>query len=366
MITANRGAHRIRELMRHKGEAMQYHKLGGSDLNVSQICLGTMTFGKQNTEAEAHQQLDYALAQGINFIDTAEMYPVPATAEAYGRSEVLVGAWLARQVRDKVIVATKATGAGRHTNWIRDGELAFDRKGLTAAVDASLKRLCTDCIDLYQLHWPERNTPIFGEYRFDPAHERSFTPLRETLEVLADLVRAGKLRYIGVSNETPWGVMQLLRLADEHKLPRIASVQNAYHLLNRSWESGLAEVGYRENVALLAYSPLAFGYLSGKYLDNPAAQGRINLFPGFNQRYTKPNVPAALAAYAELARKNGMTPAQLALAFVYSRWFTASTIIGATTMVQLRENIRALEVKLSDKVLKEVEEIHLRHTNPAP
>ena len=345
---------------------MQYRKLGASDLNVSEICLGTMTFGNQNSEAEAHQQLDYALAQGINFIDSAEMYPVPTTAERYGQSEVLLGTWLVRQARDKVIVATKATGQGRSMDWIRNGQLAFDRTGLHAAVDASLKRLQTDHIDLYQLHWPERNTPIFGKYQFDPALERSFTPLRETLEVLADLVRAGKLRYIGLSNETPWGVMQFLRLAEEHGLPRIASVQNSYHLLNRSWENGLAEVGYRENIALVSYSPLAFGYLTGKYLDNPAAHGRVTLFPGFNFRYTKPNVQAALTAYADLARKNGMTPAQLALAFVYSRWFVTSAIIGATTVVQLQENIGALEVKLSDDVLKAVEEIHLRYTNPAP
>ena len=345
---------------------MQYRKLGASDLNVSEICLGTMTFGNQNSETEAHQQLDYALAHGINFIDSAEMYPVPTTAERYGQSEVLLGTWLVRQARDKVIVATKATGQGRSMDWIRNGQLAFDRTGLHAAVDASLKRLQTDHIDLYQLHWPERNTPIFGKYQFDPALERSFTPLRETLEVLADLVRAGKLRYIGLSNETPWGVMQFLRLAEEHGLPRIASVQNSYHLLNRSWENGLAEVGYRENIALVSYSPLAFGYLTGKYLDNPAAHGRVTLFPGFNFRYTKPNVQAALTAYADLARKNGMTPAQLALAFVYSRWFVTSAIVGATSVVQLQENIGALEVKLSDEVLKAVEEIHLRYTNPAP
>ena len=255
---------------------MQYRKLGTSDLNVSQICLGTMTFGRQNTEAEAHQQLDYAVAQGINFIDTAEMYPVPTAPESTGISEILLGSWLVRQQRDKLIVATKATGPGR-MNWIRNGELAFDRKGLTTAVDDSLKRLQTDHIDLYQLHWPDRNTPKFGGYQFDPEHERAFTPLRETLEVLADQVRAGKLRYVGLSNETPWGVMQFLRLADEHGLPRIASVQNSYHLLNRTWENGLAEIGYRENVALISYSPLGFGNLTGKYLDNPAAHGRVTL-----------------------------------------------------------------------------------------
>jgi aryl-alcohol dehydrogenase-like predicted oxidoreductase len=345
---------------------MQYRKLGTSDLNVSQICLGTMTFGKQNSEAEAHQQLDYAVSRGINFIDCAEMYPVPTTAEDYGRSETLLGTWLVRQPRDKLLIATKATGAGRRMNWIRGGQLAFDRKGLTAAVDASLKRLQTDTIDLYQLHWPERNTPIFGGYHFDQTQERAFTPLRETLDVLADLVRAGKLRYVGLSNETPWGVMEFLRLADAHDLPRVVSVQNAYHLLNRNWEHGLAEIGFRENVALLSYSPLAFGNLTGKYLDDPAAPGRVNTFPGFNQRYSKPNVPNAVAAYVALARQHGLTPTELALAFVYSRRFVTSAIVGATSVAQLKQNIDAVDTKLSDEIVAEVEQLHLRYPNPAP
>lgn len=343
---------------------MKYNPLGSSDLKVSEICLGTMTFGNQNSEAEAHEQIDHAVAQGINFIDVAEMYPVPSTAETYGHSELLVGSWLKRQPRDKVVIATKAAGAGRHVHWVRDGDQSFSRKGLTAAVDASLKRLQTDYIDLYQLHWPERNTPMFGQNRFDPAREKPYTPLLETLQTLGDLVKAGKLRHVGLSNETPWGVMTFLGLAKEHGLPRVATVQNCYHLLNRTWETGLAEIGFREQVSLLAYSPLAFGHLTAKYLDDPAAPGRINLFPNFGQRYDKPNVRPAVKAYAELARANGMTPAQLALAFAYSRWFAASTIIGATSMAQLRENIGALSLKLSDEVLAEIEKIHLRYTNP--
>jgi aryl-alcohol dehydrogenase-like predicted oxidoreductase len=345
---------------------MKYTTLGRSELRVSKICLGTMTFGTQNSEAEAHQQLDYALAQGVNFIDTAEMYSVPPTAESYGGTEAIVGSWLARQKRDAIVLATKAAGAGRTLNWIRGGELAFNRKNLTQALDDSLRRLRTDYVDLYQLHWPERNVPMFGGYRFDPAMEREFTPIQETLEALADLARAGKLRYVGLSNETPWGVMEFVRLAEQHGLPRIVSVQNAYSLLNRSWETGLAEVGHREQVSLLAYSPLAFGLLSGKYLADAKATGRMSLFPGFGQRYGKENVAPATAAYCALAHRHGLTPAQLALAFVNQQCFVASNIIGATTLAQLAENIGSLTVELSEEILREVEAIHLRYTNPAP
>jgi aryl-alcohol dehydrogenase-like predicted oxidoreductase len=226
--------------------------------------------------------------------------------------------------------------------------------------------LQTDYLDLYQLHWPDRNTPIFGQYLFEPGREREYTPIRETLEAVAELVRAGKIRYLGLSNETPWGVMQFLRCAEQYDLPRVVTVQNAYNLLNRSWESGLAEIGFREQVSLLPYSPLAFGLLSAKYLDNPAAEGRLNRFAGFAQRYGKPNVQAAVAAYADLARSHGLTPVQLALAFVATRWFSASTIIGATTMVQLAENIAACSMSLADDLVAEIEQLHLRYTNPAP
>lgn len=343
---------------------MKINPLGASGLNVSAVCLGTMTFGRQNSEAEAHEQIDYAVAQGINFIDVAEMYPVPSTQETYGRSEEIVGNWLARQPRDQFILATKAAGGGRHVKWVRGGDLSFSRKGLTTAVEDSLRRLKTDYIDLYQLHWPERNTPMFGQFRFDPAKEHAWTPLPETLQTLGDLVKAGKIRHVGLSNETPWGLMSFLHLAKEQGLPRVVSVQNCYHLLNREWDKGMAEIGYRENVSLLAYSPLAFGHLSAKYIEDPKAQGRITLFPDFGQRYTRPNVAPAVKAYAELARANGLTPAQLALAFCYSRWFAASTIIGATTLAQLKENIGAQSVSLSGEVLKAIDDIHLRYTNP--
>lgn len=345
---------------------MKIRQLGDSALHVSEICLGTMTFGVQNSEAEGHSQLDRAFAAGVNFIDTAEMYAVPATAESYGRTEQIVGNWLQRQPRDKVVLATKAAGPGRDLRWIRGGPTAFDRANLRAAVEASLKRLRTDYIDLYQLHWPARNQPMFGQWQYDPLQERAATPIRETLEALAELVQAGKIRHVGLSNEHPWGVMEFVRLAREHGLPQVASLQNAYHLMNRVFESGLAEVCHREKISLLPYSPLAFGTLSGKYLADPQSRGRITLFAGFGQRYAKPNVAPAVEAYVELARQNGLSPAQLALAFVYSRWFVASTIIGATTMAQLDENLGAYELRLSPEVLDAIDAIHLRYTNPAP
>lgn len=345
---------------------MKYVTLGNSDLRVSSVCLGTMTWGTQNSESEAHAQLDYALERGINFIDTAEMYSVPPNADSYGKTERIIGPWLKRQQRDQIVLATKIAGPGRSMKWIRNGELGFDRANIRAALEASLARLQTDYVDIYQLHWPDRNTPIFGQYQFDPAKERDYVPLLETLEALGELVAAGKIRYIGLSNETPWGVMQFLRLADQHGLPRIVSVQNAYSLLSRTWESGLAEIGFREKVSLLPYSPLAFGLLSGKYLNPATAQGRVTQFAGFAQRYSKPNVQTAVAAYADLARSHGLTPAQLALAFVASRWFAASTIIGATSMAQLQEDIEACLLDLAPAIVDEIETLHLKYTNPAP
>lgn len=340
--------------------------LGNSDLKVTHICLGTMTFGQQNTETEAHAQLDHALAQGINFFDTAEMYPVPARAATSGRTEEYVGSWLKQQPRDQIVLASKATGPGRGFDWIRNSELHFSRNNLERALHGSLKRLQTDYIDLYQLHWPDRNVPLFGGYHFDPQQERDGAPLQETLTTLANFIAAGKIRHWGLSNETPWGLMTILRLADELGLPRPLTVQNAYNLLNRNWESGLSEISYREKVGLLAYSPLGFGYLSGKYHDDPGANGRATLFQGFTQRYVKPNVAQAVAAYVELARAHNLTPTQLALAFTYNRWCVASTIIGATSMDQLRENLQADAVQLSDEVLAGIEQIHLQFTNPAP
>lgn len=343
-----------------------HHPLGQQGFVVPEICLGTMTFGEQTGEADAHAQLDHALANGVNFIDTAEMYAVPPRPETAGATETIVGNWLKRQARDQVIVATKVTGPARGLHWIRNGPPALDRTNIRAAIEGSLRRLQTDYIDLYQLHWPARNQPMFGQAHFDPSGERAATPIRESLEALAELVREGKVRQVGVSNEHPWGVMQFTRLAEEHGLPRIVSTQNAYNLLNRTFETGLAEVCHREAVGLLVYSPLAFGHLTGKYLADPAAPGRLTQWPAFGQRYNKPNVAPAVAAYIELAARHGLTPLQLALGFVRSRWFVASTIIGCSTLAQLRETLPATLTPLSAEVLGEIEAIHQRYTNPAP
>jgi len=352
---------------------MEYTKLGNTELNVSKICLGTMTYGDQNTEPEAHQQLDYAIAHGINFIDTAEMYPVPPKAETYTRTETMVGNWLKNQPRDQIILGGKVAGPRRGMDWIRGGPPCLDKANIRDAIEGSLKRLQTDYIDVYQLHWPERNVPMFGQYQFDPSQEldadgkpRQWISIRNQLETLAELIAEGKVRYIGLSNEQPWGVMEFVRIAKEYNLPRVASVQNCYNLINRGMEFGMSEVLYRENVNLLAYSPLAFGHLTAKYIDNADAKGRATLFLGYAQRYKKPNVFPACAAYAKLARAHGLTPAQLALSFVYHRWFVASTIIGATNMLQLKENIDAWQTKLSLEVLQEIEHLHLTMMNPAP
>lgn len=345
---------------------MEKITLGNSGLHVSKISLGTMTFGEQNTEADAHSQLDYALERGINFIDTAEMYPVMPRAETQGRTESYIGTWLKKSgKRGNVILATKAAGPSRGMGWIRNGENDFDAANLRAAVDGSLQRLQTDYIDLYQLHWPSRNAPIFGQISFDPTKERPSIAIEETLAVLADLVKAGKIRHIGVSNETPWGVCEFVKQSENKGLPRIVSIQNAYNLVNRSFESGLDETCFREKVGLLAYSPLAFGQLSAKYLDNPKAHGRLTIFPAsWSPRYMRNAVAEAVKRYAELARANGMTPAQMALAWCYSRWFVASTIIGATTLEQLKEDIDALSVKLPDQVVEGINAIHRQITNP--
>jgi len=356
---------------------MQYTKLAHTDLNISKVCLGTMTYGDQNTEAEAHSQLDYAMARGINFIDTAEMYPVPPKADTYTRTESMVGTWLKKQPRDQIVLAGKVSGPRRGLDWIRGGPPSLDRANIRAAIEGSLQRLQTDYIDLYQLHWPERNVPMFGQYQFDPAgefesgvyqqgEERAWVSIQNQLETLAELVQEGKVRYVGLSNEQPWGVMEFVRIAKAYNLPHIASVQNCYNLINRGMEFGMAEVLYREQVGLLAYSPLAFGHLTAKYIDNPEAKGRVTMFLGYAQRYKKPGVFPASAAYAKLARAHGLTPTQLALSFVYHRWFVTSTIIGATTMQQLKENIDAWDTKLAPEVLQEIEHLHLTMMNPAP
>ncbi len=345
---------------------MEYRKLGSSELEVSAVCLGTMTFGEQNDAASAHAQLDRAVAAGINFIDTAEMYAVPPRAETYGATETIVGQWLKRQPRDRIVLATKVAGPARSLEWIRGGPLALDESNISTAVEGSLKRLATDYVDLYQLHWPERNQPMFGQWQFDPEKERECTPIRVQLEALARLVEQGKVRYVGLSNEHPWGVMEFVRLAREYGLPQVVSIQNAYSLLNRVFEYGLSEVCHRECVSLLAYSALAFGHLTGKYLRDPAASGRLTRFENFGQRYTGQNVLPATQAYVAIAQSHGLSPARLALAWAYHRRCVTSTIIGATTMAQLEENMAAWNERLSADICAEIDAVHLRYTNPAP
>jgi aryl-alcohol dehydrogenase-like predicted oxidoreductase len=345
---------------------MQYKQLGESDLKVSEICLGTMTYGHQNTIEEAHQQLDYAVSQGVNFIDAAEMYPVPPRAETYGFTESYIGEWLKQQQRDKLIVATKIAGPGRHVKWVRDGGNAIDSINVKQAVDDSLKRLRTDYIDLYQIHWPDRYVPLFGNKVFDPNQERETVPISEQLSVFADLIKEGKIRYVGLSNETSWGIATFSNVSKQLGLPKVVSIQNAYNLLNRVFDWELAEAAYRENIGLLAYSPLAFGFLSGKYLNGKPEKTRITLYEGFGQRYKKQNVTEAVAAYVEIAHKYKLTPAKLALAFVRSRWFVSSTIIGATTLEQLKENLESVDVVLDEEIFHELDAVHTRNPNPAP
>lgn len=346
---------------------MKYNQLGLIDLKVSEICLGTMTYGQQNTIEEAHQQLDYAVAQGINFIDTAEMYPVPPRGETQGKTEAYIGEWLKKQQRDRLIIATKIAGPGRPFKWLRGGNIKIDSNNIKQAVDDSLKRLQTDYIDLYQIHWPERYVPTFGQTEYKPDLERETISITEQLEAFASVIKAGKIRYLGLSNETPWGVSEFIRIAQQQGLPKAISIQNAYNLLNRVFDSALAEVSGYTNVGLLAYSPLGFGLLSGKYTDEKKPENtRITLFQGFGQRYLKPNVNEAVAAYVEIARKYNLKPTQLALAFVRSRWFVSSTIIGATSLQQLQENIDSVNVTLNQEILAELDAVHTRYPNPAP
>jgi aryl-alcohol dehydrogenase-like predicted oxidoreductase len=346
---------------------MEYRELGNTGTDVSVICLGTMTYGEQNTAAEAYEQMDYALTEGVNFFDTAELYAIPARAETYGRTEEFIGNWLhARKNRDKIVLASKIAGPGEGwVDHIRGGNTRYSRAHIEAALNGSLQRLKTDYIDLYQLHWPERKTNFFGRLGYSPKAD-SFTPIEETLGVLADLVQAGKIRYIGLSNETPWGVTQFLMAADKLGLPRVVSVQNPYSLLNRSYEVGLAEISWREQCGLLAYSPLGFGVLSGKYLHGASPDGaRLTLFPDYS-RYSSPQALSATEKYVDLAHAHGLNPAQMALAYVNSRHFLTSTIIGATSMEQLQINISSIEVQLADETLDEIEAIHTQHPNPSP
>lgn len=345
---------------------MEKRELGSTGLQVSLICLGTMTWGEQNTEREAFEQLDYAVDQGINFIDAAEMYPVPPRAETQGLTETYLGNWLKqRGCRDDLIIASKVAGPGNGLDYVRNGP-RLTRQHIREAVQSSLRRLQTDYLDLYQVHWPDRNTNFFGKLGYEHCADEQMTPIEETLETLDELVRDGLVRHVGLSNETPWGTMRYLQLAEQRGWPRVVSIQNPYNLLNRSFEVGLAEIAHREKVGLLAYSPLAFGVLSGKYLNGQRPENaRVTLFSRFS-RYTSEQAENATAAYVALAQQHGLTPVQMALAYVNGRDFVTSNIIGATTMAQLKENIDSASVTLSAEVLSGIESIHHRFTYPSP
>jgi aryl-alcohol dehydrogenase-like predicted oxidoreductase len=347
--------------------------LGRSDLSVTRVCLGTMTFGEQVDEASAHALLDHAVARGVNFIDTAEMYSVPPRRETFGATERIIGNWFARQpaMRDKVVLATKVAGPSRNMGWIRNGSANLTPAEITQACDESLQRLRTDRIDLYQIHWPNRNSPTFGALYFDPAKDRDFTSIHDQLAALASLVKAGKVRHVGLSNETPWGVSEFVRVAEQHGLPRVATVQNPYALVNRAVDNGLDETLHRHGVSLLAYSPLGFGALTGKYdevgLNSPDRRpGRMALFDSMKaQRWARPESLQAARRYNELARSHGLTPTRMALAFCYTSWRVASTIIGVTTRAQLDEDLDAWGTTLPPELLSQIDAIRWTLRDPA-
>lgn len=346
---------------------MKYNRLGATDLEVSEICLGTMTFGEQNTEAEGHQQMDYALDQGVNFFDTAELYAVPSTADNNGKTEDIIGTWVAKSgKREQVVLATKVTGPSANLKYISDN-LGFSRERIMEAVDRSLRRLQTDYIDLYQLHWPERKTNMFGQRGYVKHDSRWQDNIADVVQTLADLVKAGKIRHWGLSNETPWGVWRYINEADLAGASRPVSIQNPYNLLNRLYEVGLAEVSIREQMGLLAYSPMAFGLLSGKYHEKvDTARDRLNKYKPQMTRYQSDNCQDATRQYYDLAKRHGLSLAQMSLAYVTSRPFVTSNIIGATTMQQLTENIGSAKVELSSEVIAGIEAIHGLIPNPAP
>lgn len=347
---------------------MEYRELGTTGLKVSALCLGSMTWGEQNSEADGFAQLDLAIDRGINFIDTAEMYAVPPTDRTYGTTETIIGNWFRARpgMRQKVVLASKVCGQADWLPHVRDGSPRLNRKHIEAAIDGSLKRLQTDYLDLYQMHWPDRNTNYFGKLGYRHVDDEVQTPIAETLQVLAGLVKAGKVRHVGISNETPWGTMRYLAESDVRGLPRIASIQNPYNLLNRTYEIGLAEISHREKVSLLVYSPLAFGVLSGKYLGGARPEGaRISLFKRFS-RYTNPQAEIATAKYVALAKQHGIDPVQMALRYVTTRPFVTSNIIGATSIAQLEQNIASQSLTLSEDVLKGIEAIHIEQPNPSP
>ena len=345
---------------------MKYTTLPNTNIKVSKICLGTMTWGNQNTEAEGHEQLDYALEQGVNFIDTAELYPVPATAETSGRTSTIIGNWLhKRNNRDKVILASKIAGPGDYTAHIRTN--GFSKEGLNDAITKELKRLQTDYIDLYQLHWPERQTNTFGvrDYNHNPTDGWKDN-FNEVLHSLKEQIKAGKIRHIGMSNEKAWGAMRYIEESRTHDLPRMCTIQNAYSLINRVFEGDMAEVALRENIGLLTYSPMAFGVLSGKYIKGTAGEdARLKLFPRF-ARYSSEQSTEATRRYLKIAEDNNITLAQMSLAFVNQQPFVTSNIIGASKMEQLKENIDSIDVTLSKEILNQINAVHAVIPNPAP
>lgn len=345
---------------------MEYRAIPHTDLSVSVIGLGTMTWGEQNTESEGHEQMDYALEKGVNLFDTAEMYPVPPIPETCHETERIIGSWFAdRGKRDEVVLATKVVGPGPHVTHVREGT-RHNREHITTALEGSLKRLQTDRIDLYQLHWPDRPVPLFGTRDYSPPRQSDSIPIEETLEVLADLVKAGKVRYLGLSNETPWGAMRFLAAAEQLSLPRMVTIQNSYNLLNRTFDSGLSEVCHEEGMRSLPYSPLAFGRLSGKYRNGAKPSGaRLTLWERF-ARYNGPNSDAAVEEYARIADEAGLSLAQMSLAWINQRHHVASNLIGATTMDQLQENIASIDIKLPGEVRKAIDSVHHRYPNPCP
>ena len=344
---------------------MRYRMLPGTQLRVSEVCLGTMTWGEQNTEEQAHAQLDYAVAQGINFIDTAEMYPVPPNATTQGRTETMLGNWLGGRHRDGLVIASKVAGPGRR-DWIRNGRTDLTRDVIADAVETSLARLQVDVIDLYQIHWPQRNVPMFGATEFDPAKEKEGPPIREQVEGMAAMMKAGKIRHYGLSNETAWGVCEFRRVARELGVAGPVTIQNSYSLLSRGVDNDLAEVLFREGMSLLAYSPLAGGTLAGKYRGGAKPAGaRYTLFDGIGLRFRKPMAHEAVDAYADLAARHGLSLPQLALGYVRSRWHLGASIIGATSLAQLEEDIAAAQVELDAQVLADIAEVQLRYPNPA-
>ena len=346
---------------------MKYTTLPNTDVKVSKICLGTMTWGKQNTEAEGFEQMDYALDQGVNFFDTAELYAVPATPDTYGATEKIIGNWFKKTGnRDKVVLASKIAGGGDYTKHIRSGGLTGNN--IIEAVEGSLQRLQTDYIDLYQLHWPNRGVNCFGvrDYPYKTAAEEAENHL-EILEALQQLVKQGKIKHVGLSNETPWGTMKYLQAAEENGLPRMVTVQNSYSLIHRSYEYGMSEVSLRENIGLLVYSPLAQGVLSGKYLNGGQPEGaRGTLFPRFIARYMTDSAQNAVEQYLKIANKYGLTLSELSLAYINQLPFVTSNIIGATRMDQLKENINSINIELSEEILAEIEAVHAAIPNPAP